>query len=273
MNDLDFSGYGLGWKCCKLVAVIGIVPFLATPENSLGQAFKLRTQDAGLGAVLRTDGAAVADYDRDGDLDVYFVVIPPYLQNKPETWNRLFSNNGDGTFLDVTTIAGVAAEAPRLGPGMGFKTGASWGDYDNDGWPDLFLTKYGPNQLFHNNGDGTFTDVTNQAGVAGGGTQQSQSALWFDYDLDGDLDLYVSVWYEKTLPPDTRNWMYENLGSGQFMDVSEASGLADPGKTYMSVAIDANNDGYLDLYLANDFAPSGSRPNKFYLNNGDKTFQ
>lgn len=273
MNNLNVASLRLGWTCGMLGLLMSLFSMLAMPENSFAQAFKLSTQDAGLGSVEKTDGVAVADYDRDGDLDVYFVVLPPYRQDSPATWNRLFSNNGDGTFLDVTTIAGVKGEAPSLGSGMGFKTGASWGDYDNDGWPDLFLTKHGPNQLFHNNGDGTFTEVTNQAGVAGGGTQQSQSALWFDYDLDGDLDLYVSVWYDNKIPPDTRNWMYENLGNGQFIDVSAASGLADSGKTYMSVAIDANNDGHLDVYLANDFAPSGGRPNKFYLNNGDKTFQ
>ncbi|HQV31040.1 MAG TPA: FG-GAP-like repeat-containing protein, partial [Calditrichia bacterium] len=136
------------------------------------------------------------------------------------------------------------------------------------GFPDLYLTNLGFNQLFHNNGDGSFTEVTATAGVAGSESQLSSSALWFDYDLDGDLDLYVGVWADYRSGPNTANYLYENLGNGTFADVSGASGLADPGLTWTTIPIDANNDGHIDLYLANDFGD-----NKFYLNNGDKTFQ
>jgi hypothetical protein len=269
MIRLYLSSRRLGWSRRKPGLLMCTLSMLVVPEFGSAQNFRPLAQAAGLESVAGTNGVAVADYDRDGDLDIYFVVAAPYKSNDKRTWNRLFANNGDGTFQDVTTTAGVAAKANIPALGMGLKTGASWGDYDNDGWPDLFVTRFGPNQLFHNNGDGTFTDVTEQAGVAGGKTQYSASALWFDYDLDGDLDLYVSVWEDHDkVSRDTRNWMYENLGDGRFLEVSEASGLADSAQTWMSVAIDVNNDGRLDLYLANDFGA-----NKLYLNNGDKTFQ
>lgn len=105
--------------------------------------------------------------------------------------------------------------------------GAAWGDYDTDGWPDPCLTHLGPNQFLHNNGDDTFTDVTRQAGVAGGKTQLNSSALWFDYDRVGDLDLYVSNWEDTVLQAsdrDTGDWLHENLGDRTFLDVSQASG-------------------------------------------------
>jgi hypothetical protein len=270
MNHWDFVSLHLGWIWRKLGLLMSILPMLATQEYSLAQDFTQRTQDAGLGSVAGTNGVALADYDRDGDLDIYFVVHASYQPNEPTTWNRLFSNRGDGTFSDVTIRSGLAGQNSNPGFSyMGNKIGAAWGDYDNDGWPDIFLTHFGPNQLFHNNGNGTFTEVTKQAGVAGGQAQVSTSALWFDYDRDGDLDLYVSNWEDYAVGPrDKRNRMYENLGDGKFKEVSEASGLADAHQTWMSVAIDANNDDYLDLFLANDFGPI-----KLYVNNHDKTFQ
>jgi len=235
------------------------------------QPFELRTFSTGFGSLAGSNGVAVADYNRDGHLDVYFVVPASYDAGNTQTWNRLFAGLGNGRFMDQTRQARVAGEdvGTLSNPGgMGNKLGASWGDYDNDGWPDLYLTHAGPNQLFHNNGDGTFTDVTTQAGVAGGATQISSSALWFDYDNDGDLDLYVSNWADHTeTERDKSNWLYENLGDGVFQNVSDASGLADGGITWTTVALDVNNDGLLDLYLANDFGF-----NKLYVNNGNKTF-
>jgi enediyne biosynthesis protein E4 len=265
---LRFEKYRLGAKHTSVFVLLNIF-FCTFPEQSYGQNFIMRTQAAGLATVIGTNGVAVADYDRDGDLDIFFVAQDTFKINDKRTWNRLFSNNGDGTFRDVTSASGIvvkSATAPFSY--MGYKMGASWGDYDNDGYPDLFVTNFGSNQLFHNNGDGTFTDVTAQAGVGGGTTQVSSSAVWFDYDRDGDLDLYVSVWADyATGPRDTRNRMYENLGNRTFKDVSEASGLADTHSTWTSIAIDANNDGYLDLFLANDFGPT-----RLYINNHDKTF-
>ena len=275
MKRLNFANFHprSGWTRGKLILWIMSMSFLlAGPRAIFAQEFIKRTTAAGLSSVAHTNGVALADYDRDGDLDIYFVAQDSYLANDPATWNRLFANRGDGTFTEMTSRAGLAGrntntvKAPN---GMGNKIGAAWGDYDNDGWPDIFLTHYGGNQLFHNNGNGTFTDVTSLAGVSSRRTQFSSSALWFDYDLDGDLDLYVSIQAEFFAATNDRsNKLYENLGNGKFQDVSPASGAADSGLTWMTVAVDANNDGWPDLYVANDFGP-----NTFYLNNGDKTFQ
>ena len=135
-------------------------------------------------------GVALLDYDRDGYLDVFLVngaAIPSLQKESPAYWNRLFHNNHDGTFADVTEKAGVS--------GTGYGMGAAVGDYDNDGWPDLFVANVTGNQLFHNNGDGTFTDVTAKAGVGGalldGRKMWSVGAGWFDYNNDGLLDLFV----------------------------------------------------------------------------------
>lgn len=238
------------------------------------QAFDLRTFAAGLGGIAASNGVAVADYNRDGHLDVYVVVPTSYDAGNSQTWNRIFSGLSDGRFIDMTLQAGAKGQdygaLPSTG-GNGNKLGASWGDYDNDGWPDLYLTHGGPNQLYHNDGDGTFTDVTEEAGVAGGDTQLSTSALWFDADADGDLDLYVGVWGDYPTdgqPVDQSNHLFENLGDGVFEDVTEATGLGDIGKTYTTIPIDVNGDGRLDLYNANDFGR-----NRLYVQEADGTFQ
>jgi hypothetical protein len=244
---------------------------LAIPFISIAQNFILQTDQAGFRTVNNTNGIAIADFDQDSDLDVYIVGRYGYSPADMRTWNRLFSNNGNGTFSDVTIGSGLlVVENDTLynTSGNGSKLGAFWGDYDNDGYPDLFVTNYGFNQLFHNDGDNTFSDVTEKAGVSGGADYQSTGAVWFDYDVDGDLDLYVCNWKNFDSNKDQKNWMYENLGEGIFEDVSLRSGLADSGKTYTTLAFDANNDGYLDLYLANDFGD-----NRFYENQTDKTFE
>lgn len=234
------------------------------------QSFKLKTSEAGLSSAVRSNGVAVADYDLDGDLDIFFVAQKEYDRNNPDTWSRLFRNNGDGTFSDVTEEAGILSDVtmPRGNP-MGFKYGANWGDYDNDGDPDLYLTNYGPNELYQNNGDGTFTEITETAGVAGGPQDMSSTACWWDYDLDGDLDLYVSTWGGYSTDPEfTVNKMFENVGGDKFIDVTEVSALGDTGRTWVSLPIDADNDGWLDIYVVNDFGA-----NTFYRNKGDKTFE
>jgi len=246
-----------------VASAAGAQPFEARP-------FEDRTFLDGLGSVTNATGVAVADFDGDGDLDVYVVVPAAYDAAQAVTWNRLFARTPTG-YVDVTReagVAGVGGGAVVNASRQGQKVGAAWGDYDNDGWPDLYLTHSGPNQLLHNNRNGTFTDLTARAGVAGGPAQFSTSALWFDYDADGDLDLYVGVWDDNGAgASDRTNRLYENLGESRFRDVTAASGLVDSGQTYSAVALDADGDGALDVYTANDFGP-----NRLWLGDGAGQF-
>ena len=226
-------------------------------------------------------GCAFLDYDNDGWMDIYLVNSGPsdfYTPNTPLK-NALYHNNHDGTFTDVTDKAGVA--------GGTFGMGVAAADYDGDGWVDLYVTSYGRNILYHNNGNGTFTDVTDQAGVAAPGW--STSAVWFDYDNDGKLDLFVSsfVYYDKTLNvlcadeakrpyycipryyKPRPSHLFHNSGNGKFTDVSKESGIADsPGKSFGAVATDVNNDGLMDLFVAND-----TMPNFLFINKGGGKFE
>ncbi len=212
----------------------------------------------------RTNGVAVADYDQDGDLDIFFVGFESFDFSNDTTWNRLLKNNGDATFTDVTMAAGFDAQFVNtdIPAARGEKMGAAWGDYDNDGFPDLFLTNSREDQLYHNEGDPdgsgqvTFIDVTEQAGVIGCHQCYSASGLWWDYDQDGDLDLYVSV-------VNGFNIMYKNRGDGTFENVTSQLGLGGAGITWTSVAIDANRDGLIDLYNIND-----TQENQLLVNRG-----
>jgi hypothetical protein len=209
-------------------------------------------------------GCAFFDYDNDGWMDIYLVNSGKsdfYSPPKP-LHNALYRNNRDGTFTDVTEKAGVA--------GGGYGMGVAVGDYNGDGFPDLYVTQYGRNLLYRNNGDGTFTDVTERAGVAAAGW--STSAVWFDYDNDGKLDLFVCQFaeFDRSLDCGTDaagvrhyciprvfkprpSWLFHNNGDGTFTDVSKASGIADHlGKAWGVVATDLNNDGMMDLFVAND---------------------
>jgi hypothetical protein len=217
-------------------------------------------------------GVGLLDYDRDGYLDVYLVggaAIPSLQKDSPAYWNRLFHNNHDGTFTDVTEKAGVA--------GSGYGMGVAVGDYDNDGWPDLFLASVTGNQLFHNNGNGTFTDVSAKAGVGGaaldGQKMWSVGAGWFDYNNDGLLDLFVVNYCKWEVNKDPvcavgegvrgychpkyyaplHNTLYRNNGDGTFTDVSEETGIATERGKGMSVSFaDYDGDGFLDVFVAND---------------------
>jgi hypothetical protein len=233
-------------------------------------------------------GVALLDYDRDGYLDIYLVSgasIPSLTKDSPQYWNRLFRNNHDGTFTDVTERAGVA--------GQGYGMGVAVGDFDNDGWPDLFLANVTGNQLLHNNGDGTFTDVTSKAGVGGalldGKKMWSVGAGWFDFNNDGLLDLFVvnyCKWevnkgptcalntgvlgycHPKYFPP-LHNTLYRNNGDGTFTDVSEETGIALEMGKGMSVSFaDYDGDGFLDAFVAND-----TTRNFLFHNIGGKRFE
>src|SRR3989475_582812 len=216
-------------------------------------------------------GVALLDYDNDGYLDIFFnngARTPALGKDSPDFSNRLYHNNHDGTFTDVTDRAGVK--------GYGYSVGVAVADFDNDGFPDIYVTGVNRNTLYHNNGDGTFTDVTERAGVAGIGPNGkklwSVSAAWIDYDNDGRLDLFVSNYLDWTFetskvcgPPGRRlscsptmykgepNFLYHNNGDGTFTDVSAATGIAEHIGKGMGVAIaDYNGDGWMDIFVAND---------------------
>jgi hypothetical protein len=227
-------------------------------------------------------GAAFLDYDNDGLLDIYLANgahLPDLQKSDPSYYNRLYRNNGNGTFTDTTMKAGVM--------GKGYSGGVAAGDYDNDGNEDLYVTTYHGNILYHNNGDGTFSDVTSKAGVVDG--QWSTSAAFLDYDNDGKLDLFVTHYVNFNFAnnvickdwegrpyychPDVydglANTLYHNNGDGTFRDVSKAAGVFNPqGKGLGVVAADYDDDGRIDIFVANDAVA-----NFLYRNRGDGTFE
>ena len=235
-------------------------------------------------------GIALFDYNNDGLLDIFLVnggkiteglhVPENFERSNARYWNRLYRQNRDGSFSDVTQAAGLA----NVGNGN-YGMGVAVGDYDNDGYPDLFVTNYGKNILYHNNGDGTFTDVTATAGLAGGGW--SVSAGFFDFDNDGHLDLFVTRymewdadhnkicggdWHTYCPPgvfPATTCLLYRNRGDGTFEDVSEKSGItAKKGRALGVSFADYDGDGFTDIFVSND----GMQQYLFH-NNGDRTFK
>lgn len=228
-------------------------------------------------------GCGWIDYDQNGLLDLYLAngAATPAYKPKHPLCGALYRNNGDGTFTDVTLQAGVGAE------GL-FGMGVAVGDYDNDGFPDLLVLGYGRSILYHNNSDGTFTDATRHAGLANPGRWAS-SAAWFDYDNDGNLDLVIAnyvdwspghnFWCGEHAPgmrsychPDDYNGtppsLYHNNGDGTFTDVSKSSGLGmKSGNGLGVVTFDYDNDGWQDVFIAND-----SIPNFLFHNNHNGTF-
>ncbi len=238
-----------------LTAACCLMSWLVVVPDAAGQVFENRTYDAGLDAMWQGHGVGTADYDGDGDQDLYIAARWKHDPFNPRSWNRLFRNNGDGTFEDVTASAGAQVDfLPDLPAKVfGNKFSVAWADYDRDGDPDLLLTHVGPEVLFRNNGDGTFTDVATDAGLnpADGTTDdfETAGATWFDFDLDGYLDLYLSSW-------NGPNRFYRNNGDGTFEDISESTGMDLEDRTWMSMSWDVNRDGWPDLYLANDFGPN-----------------
>lgn len=240
--------------------------------------------------LLETMGSGVAlfDYDNDGRLDIFAVngtsladptpkgTIPQ--KDGPSSWNRLYHQRPDGTFEDVTEKAGLQ--------GAGYGMGVAVGDYDNDGYEDLYVTAYGGNKLYHNNGDSTFTDVTNQAGVGGSGW--STSAAWVDLDNDGRLDLVVLRYLSWDFDdiycgehteggraychPDTFSaiepLVFHNDGNGRFTEIASKIGIAKPGKGLGIATADYDRDGHIDFFVAND-----SMVEFLYHNRGNGTFE
>jgi hypothetical protein len=264
-----------------------------TKQSGLDK-FHHRSGTAKKESIIETPGSGVAllDYDNDGWLDIYLLngsTIAAFKGNEPPPRAMLFHNNHDGTFTDVTDKAGVANER------WGF--GVAVGDYDNDGWPDIYVANYGKNRLYHNNHDGTFTDVAEKAGVTLGGW--STGPTWGDYDHDGLLDLFVPgyVKFDADHPPiagqgaipanfcqfrgvavmcgprglpGERDHLFHNNGDGTFTDVSIKAGVSDPDGYYglAAVFVDVDDDGWVDLTVAND-----STPNYLYLNRHNGTFE
>jgi hypothetical protein len=238
-------------------------------------------------------GVALLDYDNDGRLDIFFVnggrIDDPMPRggmpdkSDPKYWNRLYHQNSDGTFTDVTQKAGLTGKAQNR-----YGMGVAVGDYDNDGFEDVYVTGYGGNTLYHNNGNGTFTDVTAEAGVTAAGW--STSAGFFDFDNDGKLDLFVARYVEWTFDEDrfcgehkpggrsychpdnfrgTTNILYHNNGDGTFTDISQGAGIANPAGKSLGVAFaDFDGDGWPDIYVANDSVQCF-----LYRNNRDGTFR
>ena len=257
-------------------------------RNNGDSTFTDVSLDAGLGvAHYPTETAAWADYDNDGDVDLY---VGNEYGDGLEAPSQLFRNNGDGTFTDVARIAGV--ENNR------YAKGVSWGDYDNDGFPDLFVSnlmggynlgspgksREGRNRLYHNNGDGTFTDVAPKAGVTR--PMASYSAWFWDFDNDGNLDIYVpsyqggievvaAAYFGKPLPPGTElPCLYRGDGKGGFKDVAREVGLTLPVMSMGANFGDLDNDGYLDFYLGTGYPEyEAVMPNVMYHNREGREFE
>lgn len=258
--------------------------------GSLGVHFHYLAEHTEKKFLPETMGAGVAlfDFDNDGRLDLFLVNGAPISasipkdaipkKSGPQYWDRLYHQKSDGSFEDVTEKAGLQ--------GIGYGMGVAVGDYDNDGYEDLYVTAYGGNRLYHNNHDGKFSDVTKLSGTGGSGW--STSAAWVDLDNDGRLDLVVLRYlqwdftdiycgqhkegYRSYCHPDTFQpilpLVYHNDGNGHFTEISTKSGISKPGKGLGIALADYDRDGYLDLFVAND-----SMPEFLYHNKGDGTFE
>jgi enediyne biosynthesis protein E4 len=265
------------WGSSPLLLAISAALSLSAPEGiqftdiakTAGIRFTHYKGSHGVSTILEEagPGVCVADFDGDGFEDIYFVNGRDLYGDGIEVHNALYRNNGNGTFTDVTERAGV--------PGNAYGLGCIWGDYDNDGHPDLYVTQYGKNILYRNNGDGTFTDVTQKAHVDGTdfGTVFHTGATFFDYDRDGYLDLYAGGYVEfgpgskrtckigfdvqaSCAPSEYKGSpavLYHNNRDGTFTNVTKAAKIFQPnGKNLSIAAADYDNDGWPDLFVAND---------------------
>jgi len=218
-----------------------------------------------------SNGIAVADYDNDNDLDIFVVAKAIDDEENSNSLSRLYRNNNDGSFTDVTDVAGFTdlytpEELPEAFEGLdGFKYGAYWGDYNNDGFPDLFLTYLDSVQLWRNLGNGTLANVTAFAGLTASNNCGNTGAAWFDFNNDGFLDLFIADWNRCN-----KNTLYLNNGNESFTNVSVSSGITagDSYPSFVGFPFDFNEDGFMDLYVTNDL----NEPNTLFINQSGSTF-
>jgi hypothetical protein len=235
------------------------------------QNFERVENIVGLGILEKNNGVAVADYDGDNDLDIF--VVANAIENPEEegSFSRLFRNNNDGSFTDVTQTSGLVElltiedDVQPTFAQQGYKYGAFWGDYNNDGFPDLFLTYSFKVQLWRNLGNGTFANVTEISGFNATNNCLNMGATWLDYNNDGLLDIYVADWNRCS-----SNTMYRNNGNNTFTDVTIDLGLVEPQSkhSYASFPFDINNDGWIDLIVTNHQEES----NYLYINQSGTSF-
>lgn len=295
MKNYCYLSFGANTKALLFAYLILFSYAVILSAADTTPQFTEQTQQAGIHFVHTNDaskykylpetmgaGGLFFHYDNDGHLDIYLVnsgTLNRNIQHRREfdDMNVLYRNNGDGTFVDVTAAAGLQQD-------YGYGMGCLSADYDNDGDADLYLTNFGRNQLYRNNGDGTFTDVTSHAGVGDG--NWSVSASFGDFNLDGYLDLYVANYLDYQLEtahacflegvhiycgpheyPGVSDTLYQNNGDGTFTDVTARAGLHNAGKGLGTLFTDYNSDGYPDIFVANDAVPDF-----LYRNNKDGTF-
>ncbi|WP_299097827.1 FG-GAP-like repeat-containing protein [uncultured Winogradskyella sp.] len=236
-----------------------------------GQSFERVESLVGLGILEDNNGVAVADYDGDNDLDIFVVAKAKDNLNNEKTVSRLFRNDNDGSFTDVTESAGFSnlypsENNPEEFYGLsGFKYGAFWGDYNNDGFPDLFMTFLDSVQLWRNMGNGTFSNVTSISGITESNDCGNTGATWFDYNNDGFLDLFIADWRRCA-----GNSLYLNNGNETFTNVSVSAGITNSFifHSFVGFPFDFDEDGLMDLYVTNDL----NDPNHLYINQNGVDF-
>lgn len=258
----------------NIIFILVVAQFFVYQNAQTQKLFKHVESNIGLQNLKENNGVSVADFDGDYDLDVFVVSVWKDETGNQTTQSKLFRNNGNGSFTDVTFGSGLENLLPTedldatydnfLGL-KGYKFGAFWGDYDNDGDPDIFFTYLSKVQLFENIGDGKFQEVTDKAGITKINDCENTGAVWFDYDNDSFLDLYVVDWKGCNT-----NTLYHNNGNGTFTNVTASTNIITqidlPG--YTPFPFDFNNDGFLDLYITNDLR----KQNQLFINNNGQSF-